>query len=193
MSSLIILSVVLSLLLYIPLCIQIITGEVKQNFATFLLWTILDGITTIMLIMENGNYFLAGSYTIGSAVVMLCIAKTKNVEWTWFESFVTFLIGICLVIWRYSDTKTAIIVSTLAMIIAGLPQLRKSYQEPWNSPLLIYLGYFVANCLSVLGGKNWSIEEIFYPICLGIYSLVISVVVLRKLWLKPTTIPGDSD
>jgi len=187
MSSLILAGTALALVLYIPLCKQISTGNVKQNLATWILWSILDGIAAGTLIIQHGNFLLPAAYTLGGATTVLCILiSTKKTGWTWFESFITLLVIICLIVWASSGAKTATIASSLALVLAGVPQLIESYRKPWDTPVLIYIGYTTANILSVLGGKDWSVEERFYPSSASIYCLVVSIVALRKVWIKPT-------
>jgi hypothetical protein len=189
MSSLILASTGLALALYVPLCIQILSGKAKQNLTTWLLWATLDAIVACTLIAQHGNYFLPVAYTVGSGITVLCIAKSKNAKWTWFESFVTFLVVVCLIVWAVSGARTATIASTCAMLIAGIPQLVDCYRKPWDTPIPIYLGYVVANGLSVMGGKNWAIEERFYPASAAIYCLVVATLALRKRWIKPANVP----
>ncbi len=189
MSPLIIASTVLALGLYIPLCIQIVRGTAKQNLTTWLLWATLDLIVVATLIVQHGNFLLPIAYTLGSGITALCIMRSKNATWTWFESFVTFLVVVCLVIWTFSDAKSATVVSSIALVIAGIPQLVESYIEPWNTPIFIYVGYFTANGLSILGAKNWSVEERFYPVCAAIFCLAVSTLALRKFWLKRGDVP----
>lgn len=185
MSSLIVLSVILALGLYIPLCVQIFTGKVKQNMATWLLWGLIDGVAAGSLIVQHGNYLLPAGYTLGAVITTLFIIRSKSITWTWFESLVTVLVVICIIIWALSGPKMATVASTLAMVIAGIPQLFETYRKPHDTPLIIYTGYIIANGLSAMGAKDWSIEERFYPVCATIYCVAISVLASRKLWLKP--------
>lgn len=190
MNSLIISSTIVAFVVYILLCVQLISSKAKQNLGTWILWTILDAIAAGTLIVQHGNYLLPVAYTIGSTVVVICIIKSKNFEtWTLFESFITLLVIVCIVVWASSGAKVATIASSLALVIAGAPQLRESYRRPWDTPILIYAGYFLANSLATLGGKNWSIEERFYPACAGIYCLLVAIVAVRKLWIKQPIAP----
>ncbi len=187
MSSFTTLSVVLALLLYVPLCVQLLQGKAKQNLATWIMWGSLDLIVTITIIVQHGNYFLPAAYVLGCGITLLCMIKFGDLVWTSFESFVAFLVLVCLIVWGFSGSKIATVASTLAMAIAGIPQLIDCYRRPHGMPFLIYIGYTVANLFSVLGGKNWSIEERFYPIMAGIYCLLFSALASRKFWVKQPT------
>lgn len=182
-NSYVFLSSVLALVLYVPLCIQLLSGKVKQNLATWLLWSILDGVAAGTLIVQGGNFWLATTYTLGSAVATLCILKSKMVKWTWFENFVSLLVIICIIVWISSGSKVATIASTLAMFIAGIPQLIETMRKPHETPILIYFGYFIANSLSILGGKDWTIQERFYSSSAAIYCFILVLFAMRKLFL----------
>lgn len=180
MNSLIALSTVLALFLYFPLCIQIIKGKVQQNFATWFLWATLDGVAAGTLVVQHGNYLLPVAYTLGSGITALCIIRSKNFVWTWFESLVTILVIICITIWAVSGPRIATIASSLAMIIAGAPQIIETYQRPRDTPIMIFFGYFTANSLSMLGAKSWTVEERFYPTCAATFCLAIVIIILCR-------------
>ncbi len=187
MSPLIVASTILSLTLYLPLCWLILKGKSEQNFATWLLWGALDGITAATLIVQNGNYAMTVAYTIGSLITVLCIARRQPMAWTRFESFVTFLVFLCLVVWWSAGAWTATIAGTLAVCVASIPQIAHTYREPIKMPVLIFAGYFVANLLSFLGGKSWSVEERFYPGCAAILCVILVVVALSRRFSLKTT------
>jgi hypothetical protein len=50
-----------------------------------------------------------------------------------------------------------------------------------QAPVLEYIGFTVANGLSIAGGANWSIEERFYP---GVCTATTAVFVIALLWQR---------
>lgn len=171
MNSLILLGGAVALLAYLPLWKQVAGGNVRQNLLSWALWAMLDGIAAATIIFQGGNFLLPLAYAVGGLVTTFVILKFGGrARWTRFESLVSFLVLASIFIWLISGNKMATIASTIGMLIAGMPQLIDAWKNPKNMPLLAYLLYFVANCFSVLGGENWSIEERFYPICGAIYG-----------------------
>src|SRR3989344_5125098 len=126
--------------LYLPLISGILRDKIEQSFATWLLWVSLDLIALISIILQKGNF-----------------------KWTWFETFVSFMVLICLIFWWLSGSRIATISSTIAVVISGLPQFKESWQKPDRVTGFIYLGYVVVNVFFFFGGKNWTIEDRFYP------------------------------
>lgn len=169
---------------YVGLCAQIWVGRNKQSFATWVLWALIDAITAASVIVQQGNYLLPLFFSIGSlATAASIILKTKNAGWSWFETMISLLVVVCLLIWYTSGAKMATIAGTTAVLIAGLPQTVEAWKRPWDSSFLVYFGFLVANILSTIGGKDWSIEERFYPGCCAVLCVIVVAIIARKFWM----------
>ncbi|MEK9152401.1 MAG: hypothetical protein AAB692_03475 [Patescibacteria group bacterium] len=178
---------ILAILTYFPLWKQISAGEIKQNLLTWVLWGALDLVAAATIIVQNGSFLLPATYTIGSALTVLFIARTGNkTSWTWFESLVASLVVASMALWYASGDKVATIASTTAMLIAGVPQIIDAWKKPHEMPVLVYASYFAANCLSMAGGKSWSVEDRFYPATAAVFCLVLVALSGRKFLLKST-------
>jgi hypothetical protein len=175
------LSVILALALYLPLSWQILKKEVEQNMLTFLLWGTLDAVAALSIIRQGGNWYLPAAY-VGGCIIVVSSLIVANVpmRWTRFETAIAMLFGICLVGWVVSGPRMATILSTSGVLIATGPQLRDTYKDPSKQPVMIYLGFTVANILSTLGGSSWSIEERLYPAACTVLCLVVAMLAMRK-------------
>lgn len=195
MNEFILASTVIAIAAYFPLWKQIRSGSAKQNLLTWLLWGALDGVVAATIIAQKGNYFLAATYTIGTFITVAFIAVAgDHASWTWFETMVVTLVAVSMGIWYFSGSKMATIVGTSAMLIAGVPQLVDTWKKPAECPTLVYFVYIVANCLATAGGKNWAVEERFYPISAAIFCFLVAAISLRRFFHQTTglTIPGES-
>ncbi len=186
MSALAVISGICALLLYIPLCLQLYRSILRQNIATWILWVILDVIATLSIWWQGGNYFLVAMYVIGGSVTVCFIFKSRLFSWTWLESLVTTLVIASIVLWLLSGARLAIVMSTLGVVIAGIPQLVDSWRNPWGNSVAIYLGFTVVNFLAVIAGKDWTIEERFYPTSCSLLCFCITFATARK-YLKNQT------
>jgi len=169
---------------YVPLCIQVLSGKVKQSFATWALWAILDGIAAATIVFQDGNFLLPAAYSLGSGITALSILKSKNFRWTWFETTIVCLVAVCVVVWLVFGAKVATVVSTIAVVIAGMPQAVEAYKRPREQPLLVYISFLVTNSLATAGAKDWSIKERFYPASMTLLTVVIVLFMVRRFWLK---------
>jgi hypothetical protein len=170
----------LAVCLYLPLVSGIWKDKIQQSFATWILWVSLDIIALVSIFLQGGNYLVLVFYvTIGSIVSGLLLYK-KQFKWTKFETLVLFLVLVCLVFWWFSGSRTATILSSIAVVIAGMPQLKESLRGPDKVTGYIYLGFTAVNALFFFAGKSWTVEDRFYPALMVPLCTTIAVAALRK-------------
>ncbi len=185
-------SVVLALGLYVPLGVQILQGKVVQNLATFILWGLLDTIAGTSLYVQGGNYGLPFAYVAGCTFIIACILKKRTYNWTSFETKVSFLVLLSIVAWMVSGPYMATIFSTTGVVLAGVPQVKDSWRNPKQSPMLLYIGYAFANLLSTIGGKSWTVEERLYSFACFLLVLVVVGATSRKYTLAYRRMVDDA-
>lgn len=171
---------VIGLAAYAVLIVALFKSKTEQSFAAFLLWAMLDLIATITTIIQGGNYWLALSNAIGSSVITLILVFRKQVSWSWVETMTAFLVVICLVVWFTSGERAGIVVSSLAIVIASIPQMVDTFKKPEATPTSAYLVFTLGNVVSLIGGNGWTIEERFYQCCSIFLCVVIISFSLRK-------------
>lgn len=167
---------------YIPLAVGITKSSVEQSFAAFILWAMLDTIATITTLLEDGNFWLPFTYASGSTIIALLLVLKKQITWSRIETVTSILVVICLVIWFTAGERAGIIASSIAVVIASLPQMVDTFKKPQATPLVPYLIFLSANVLSFIAGRSWTIEERFYPGC-AIFLCAVIVLLTRR---KPT-------
>lgn len=175
----------LAILTYFPLWKQIWSGEARQNIFTWTLWGVLDGAAFVAIMLQNGSYLLPLAYTVGSFITVILILRSKDKpNWTWFETMVSLLVLCTMGIWYFSGVRTAIIAGSMASVIATIPQLTDAWKAPQEMPLMVYLSYLIANCLSTMGGKCWSIEERFFPFTGALICFLMVAFSMRRFLPK---------
>src|ERR1041385_911137 len=171
---------IIGLVAFLLLTIDLLRTTTEQSFAAFLLWALLDGIAAATTIIEGGNYWLALFNAIGSAAITLILVRKKQVSWTWIETMTAILVVICLVVWYTSGELAGIVASSLAVFIAGIPQVIDTFKKPENTPWLPYAVFLVGNVIALMAGKAWTIEERFYQ-CISLsISVILLVLSLRR-------------
>ena len=183
MSIYILLSASIGVVLFISVCVQVLGGK-PQNLASWILFTLITGVAAASVIVQKGNYPIALVWAIGNGVVSFCIFKSSIFRWTWLENTVVLLVLICLVVWDVSGAKAATVAASIAFLTACLPQLRDTYRKPGNTSVVIYFGYSVAGMLSVIAGKDWSVEQRLFPVVIVVLNLAVAATAARKFWLK---------
>lgn len=170
----------LGIILFLPLILGILKNKIEQSFATWILWLSLDLIALISIMLQKGNYSLLVLYVIGSATTAFILICKKQFKWTRFETFVTFLVLVCIGFWYTSGPRWATISSSIAVVISGLPQIKDSWNKPDRTTGLIYIGYVFTNTLFFFSGKNWTIEDRFYPGMMVPLCIAIAFSALHK-------------
>jgi len=175
---------VIGLLMFYPLCKSILDkgpNRSVQNPLTFLLWSTLDGINSGASYMEGGNWLLSALYCLGGWFVVGSIIKAKDpFKWTRFETKVTTMAVFCIIIWVSTTNTLAALASIVALCIASVPQVRDTWDQPDKTPTLIYVGYTIAGFISALGGKEFSIVEVGYPVSSFLICVIIVALSVRK-------------
>jgi hypothetical protein len=172
---------IVGVLCYVPLIIGLLKNKIEQSFAAFMLWAMLDIIATVTSIMADGNYWLPLSNAIGASTVAVLLATKKQFSWRWIETITAILVIVCLVLWYTLGEAAGIVASSLAVVIASIPQMVDTYKKPSATPTAIYTVFLVANILSLSAGRSWTIEERFYPACAVFLCLVIALFSMRRV------------
>ena len=165
---------------YVPLIAGILKDTAKQSFAAFFLWALLDGIATVTTFLQDGNYWLPFSNVVGSSSMAALLVIKRQVSWSWIENMTALLVIICLVVWYTAGEELAIIASSLAVVLASIPQMAETYKAPQHTPVFPYIIFLTANILSFIAGRAWTIQERFYAGCSICLCVVIIALAVRK-------------
>lgn len=163
---------------YIPLTIGILRNTARQSFAAFFLWGLLDTIAMMSAILQKGNFWLAASNVAGAFSIACLLLYKRQFEWSRTETITSVLVIVCLMVWRSAGNTGAIIASSVAVVIAGIPQMVHTRRRPEDTPMTVYFIWLVANLLSLFAGKSWTIDERFYAVC----GLVLCSAILGVAW-----------
>ncbi len=174
---------VLAITMYLPTFYYIWTDKLKQSFATWILWVALDSIALGSIIVQQGqNTFILKCYVAGSTFVWLSLLYKKQFKWGMKEWATLGLVVLCMIVWKVSGAWWATIASTCAMCASGIPQFIESYNDPKRDKVtgFIYIGFCFVNILYFLAGRNWLVQDKFYPFMSMLMCLAIAIASLRK-------------
>lgn len=168
--------VALSILLYRLIIKDVLRGILRQSLVTWSLWGALDLITLVSIIVEKGNWLILAIYVMGSLVVCSSLAYKRQFAWTWLESFIITLVGLCLLVWYYLGPTATTIAGTTSVALATLPQLKESWFTPNRKSVRIWAGFLIVNIFFFLGGASWEVKEVLYPlVCVGLCTALMVV------------------
>lgn len=139
-----------------------------QSFAMWALWAVLDSTVTLSLIAQRGNFWLALGLAAGSVSLAVLLLLKGRFAWSRLETGILMLVIVCLVIWNGSGPKWATIATTTAIVLAGVPGMLELWRNPDPRLGRIWLGFTLANLLSLCGGLSWTVADRFAP---GVFAL----------------------
>lgn len=147
-------------LMFIPIIVDAIRGA-SFNPVSFLLWSGLSLVLTLVLIKSGDSWILPACWVVSDCIVgtVLLFGLHQKATFGTHEIVITVLIVVCTVVWLTSKTWVATVACTTALVLAALPQTFDIYRHPEHASWKIWAIYFVSNTLAFLGGQRWNIED----------------------------------
>lgn len=151
----------------------IYTRTMKLSFSAYFVWFVLNLIIASASFLADGNYSLSLSFVLLNLLIALMVlAAEKKVSFPVWERFVAVLCLICMGVWYTTSGAYAVVAASLAVFIAGIPQFVVVYKNPKLTSPLVWSLATLAGLFAVLGGKEWSIVERFYPTTFLLYACI---------------------
>jgi len=183
-----IVSVLILVAFAFPTCAKILRGSVRQNLTTWILWALLDGLTGLVVIFRDGNYWLPICYAATSLVTAGCVLYATGLEsWRTMspatkrrDTQIGALVVACLGVWMLAGSYFANIAGTTAVIVAGIPQLEDCWKKPQDNWTLRWFASATASALSAAAGSSWTVEERLFPVVVAIYCFLCAAFTARK-------------
>ncbi len=167
--------------MYIPMIRDVLKqGGAGQSFAMWGLWAALDTMLAIALWVQHGNYLLPLGYSVGGVALTLVLLKQGGFSWGKFETIISLLVLVCIVIWKFSGPREASIAVTAAVCLAALPGLVEMLRQPQPASRKVWVGFTVASTLSFFGGTTMTVEERLTPAAFTILSLLMLAASFRR-------------
>ena len=174
-----VLTVITAALPYIILAFGILGGNTGQSFATWLLWLILDLILWKSVRDQGGEELLIKVFCAGTFVTTIILIATGHFSWGYFETFVSGLVVICIIIFSIAGPYYGTIAGAIALTIAGIPQVYETILDPKSCPTLVYLLFATSSFLSSICARAWTVKDRLFSMSSMIYCLIVTLLSLR--------------
>lgn len=157
----------------------IYTRTMKLSFSAYFIWFVLNLIIASASFLAHGNYSLSLSFVLLNLLIALMVLATeKKVSFSVWERFVAVLCLVCMIVWYATTGAYAVVAASLAVFIAGVPQFAVVYKHPKLTSAMVWFLATLAGLFAVLGGKEWSVVERFYPTTFFLYGLIGLIITL---------------
>lgn len=171
---------IFSAITIIAFAIYLATNDVSQNIASWIMWTILDTLILLSSIAAgNKRPWLPAGFTLGALLVTIIIFSKGVWHWGTVETISAIGAGVATICWLKLGPKPAIIASTVAGTVAGIPSMYDAWVQPNPASWWLWGGVAFSCTLSCYGAKAWTIEERFLPCASFIFNIAMTVLVLR--------------
>ena len=154
---------------------------------TNFMWTILDVLIYVILIEERSSCLMLGlGCAFGSFLTSLFLIKyDKKKKWGKNETYTLIVVLMVVCLWLYSGSNIlGLTLAVVAEIVAGWPQMEKSWIKPGSRYVLVsYVLFLIVYIFSVFSAPNWELENIFFPSAFSIYCILDTLPLIIK-WQK---------
>ena len=185
------LGVGLALAGYIFFITGILFNKMELRASSWFLLAIINTINMAVRWLLGVNVDVLSMYVIGTWVVFLIVLfHDRAFDWNSNDTKITGLILICLLSWIIIGAEATVTVSAVCTALAVLLQYLTYRKFPDRKAVGVWLVFMFANTCIFMGAKDWSWNEICYPILNAPLGFVIVITNLKKL---PTrTLNSDS-
>lgn len=170
--------------------VPLILGTLKQKedgsqtLTTWGLYFLLDIITMFSSNKIDGSYVILLGFSVGSFVMSSILLYQGRIGWTWLETIMIILVGLCIGAWLTSGPYMAVIFGIMSEVIVGINLIIKTWKNPVVKYNLVgYVVFLIVSLLTFATAEDLSIKQAGYAICETILSIII-LIPLVKNWLK---------
>jgi hypothetical protein len=162
----------------VPYVINIVRGKTKPNIVSWITWTLLVGIGAAALFAAHQPHagLLVLADAIGVSLVVPFGLKYGIAKLDKFDIFcqVAALVGVAL--WLIFNSPMIAIVATVTIdLIATVPTLRHSWNQPEEETAITFAMSVIAAALTVASLKNYQVSAWLYPVYLLISNALLTV------------------
>ncbi|MES2223959.1 MAG: hypothetical protein V4469_03440 [Patescibacteria group bacterium] len=152
---------------FIPYLVSILKGEVRPHFFTWIVWSIL--LIIITLIQFQGN---AGPGFWGMAVTTITTIFIAVYSWFFGERSGSFFDWVCFLfsliaipVWLFvEDPTVAACLASVIDLVAFWPTVSKSWRDPYSENLIYYIAWLVKYPAAYFALTTLNVANAIYPV-----------------------------
>ncbi len=164
----------------VAFAIHLARHDIPQNVVSWMMWTVLDCIILInCFVAGNKRPWLPAGFVLGAFLVTIILIMKGSWRWDTIETISAIGIVIALACWWKLGPRSAIIASTLATVIAGIPAMHDAWVLPEPTSWWLWSGIAFGSALSCWGAKKWSVEDRLFPSTCFVFGIIMTIFVSR--------------
>lgn len=180
-----IIAVALTFLAYIPYYRDVLSGKTRPHIYSWTLWGILTILIVILQIKGSAGpavWTTASAGLLCLGVVFLSLKNGKR-DITKSDTVVAILSLLAIIFWFVAHQPViSITLAILADLLAFIPTVRKSYNDPYSETLSLYITNAIRFSLALLAVEKYTYLSSSWIVAwiIGNVLLSILIVVRRK-------------
>ena len=164
----------------VAFAVYLVTHNIPQNVVSWIMWAVLDSIILIgCFAAGNKQPWIPAGFVLGACLVTIILLMKGVWRWDTIETISAIGIAIALVCWWKLGAKFAIVASTIATVIAGIPAMHDAWLQPNHASWWLWSGITFGCTFSLYGVKKWSIEDHLFPCSTFVFGVIMTILVLR--------------
>lgn len=176
-------TVVVSIIGYIPYFHDMLAGKTKPHAFTWLIWGILNAIAFAgQLHGKGGPGVWAVGVTATALFVIFIVALRKGEKQIkFFDWFCLASAAVALLLWLITDDPLgSVVLITIIDALGFLPTVRKVLTKPFQETLSTYQINVLKYALIVLALRNYSLVTTLFPLAIGIMNALFVLLIINR-------------
>lgn len=165
---------------YVPYIRDILRGKTHPHIFSWSLWGLL---TVVIFGIQISHHAGPGSFVTLAAgalcLVVLLLSLKRGTKDIVFSDKVVFVLAILtIILWLFAKQPLlAIILASIADLLAFIPTVRKSWHKPFSETLSLYQMNTLRFALAILALEQFTLITAVWPamwaICNGLFALML--------------------
>lgn len=179
-----IITIIITVIAYIPYFRDIFRRQTKPHLYTWLIWAITQG-TASFASLYGGGKFGAISLFAGATIVFIIFLLsfkygTKNI--TKSDTFVLILALLAIVIWwQLKNPLISVIMVSLIDGLGYIPTIRKTLKDPLSETTLFWLLMALGCITIILSSAQYNLLTITYPAVLAVANTIMLIICMHGI------------
>lgn len=167
---------------YVPYIISIIRGKTTPHPFSWLLWTVLGGVSFFLYVQVGAKETLPlalGNCMLPFVIVVLSL-RSWRATFSRFDYVCLAASAGSILIYALSLNATLALTFNLAAdLLAFLPTIHKAYRQPESEDSLTWVLFTVGYALSLFAIVDWTYGVVLFPLYFTLLGSVMCLVLIR--------------
>lgn len=173
--------------------VLIISGRVRPNRASWLLWALAPGVVFAAELQQGVGLrtLMTFAIALGPLLVFISSFTTRSAYWKLgaLDWVCGSLSGVALVLWGITNSAAvAIILSMAADALAALPTIRKTLADPSTENPFFFVCISPGGALTLLTVRRWDFADWAFPAYIVLFPGFLALLIwrLQASWCAKT-------